>query len=77
MKIIIDTEKQIVTEEWAKADEYMPWSEIQKNKVYALGLALAGQMVVTYKDKFQRERVLAKIFNSMLDIMDQAKIEKN
>ena len=77
MKIVIDTEKQIVTEEWAEADECMSWSEIQKNKVYALGLALAGQMVVTYKDKAQRERVLAKIFNSMLDIMDQAKIEKD
>ncbi len=74
MKIIIDTEQHITTEEWSKTDKELPWGEVQKQKILALGLTLAGQMAVAYEDKTKRERVLASMFDSMVEIMDQVKI---
>ncbi len=75
MKIIINTETREIKEIWSKEDREIPWSDVQKQKITGIGMALAGQMAAFYTNKTQRDHVLAKIFTAMIGIMDDAEIK--
>ncbi len=74
MIITINTKTKEIREKWSKEDKQMEHRAVQREKLEAVSMALAAQLVVMYDSDGARERVLATIFTNLIYSMRKARI---